>query len=339
MPGADKLKLELRPAPTAVERTSLDTWLARIIGALLIAILGTAPLVFGALRDQDFFWIQALGVCAGTLWLIRLWLNPRPVFLPPIVWPLALFCIYGIVRWFTSDIEYLARKEVIRVLYYMMFFVIALNHFQNIKLADVTISILIALGMALSVYALRQYLTGTSVVWNQVRPSYAFRGSGTFIYPNHFAGFAEMLLALGFGYVFLGRLSKWLRIFLAYCLLWLVTGIYFSFSRAGWIVTIGGLLILLPVLFRNRRRQIVAFALCFVFLVGGLVWELRTRQITRRFTDIGKIEPHSALNVRVGLWMSAYQIWQEQPLWGGGPGHFDERFRAYRTMWFQARAG
>jgi O-antigen ligase len=323
-------------AKPSVDRARIDVWLGRILGALLIAILLAAPLTFGALRDQDFFWVQVLGVLAATLWVIRLWLNPAPIFLPPIVWPLLLFCIYAIARYFTSDVEYLARKEVVRVLFYMMFFVLALNHFKDAKAADVAVYVLMVLGMALSVYALRQYLTGTNVVWHLVRPGYAYRGSGTFIYPNHYAAWAEMLLATGLGYVFLGRISTWGRVLLGYCCLWIGLGIYFSFSRGGWIVTVGSMFVILPVLLRNRQRQVITFALFVAALIAGLAWELKTHQITRRLEGVAvDHHPFSGLSVRKALWINAYQIWREEPLWGGGPGHFDERFRPYRTRFSQ----
>jgi O-antigen ligase len=322
-----------------MDRTRLDRWLARIVSALLIAILVTAPLAFGALRHQDFFWVQVLGILAASIWLVRLWLNRQPIFLPPIIWPLAAFCLYAVIRYFTSDVEYLARKELVRVLFYMMFFVLALNHFREIKVADIGVSILILVGMALSVYALRQYLTGTSAVWNLTRPGYGFRGSGTFIYPNHFAGFAEMLLALGLGYVFVGTTPKWVRGLLAYCSLWLLLGVYVSFSRAGWVVTIGSLLVLLPVFLRNRQRQVIAFTLFVALLIAGLTWELKTREITTRLGGLTGDHPSSGFSVRGVLWRGAYQIWRKHPLWGGGPGHFDERFRQYRTPFFQATAG
>lgn len=324
-----------------MDRARLDAWLARAIIGLLIAILVTAPLAMGALRDQEFFWLQILGVVAGLLWLGRLWLNPaQKVFLPPIVWPLAAFCLYAIIRYFTADLEYLARKEVVRVLFYMLFFLLALNHFREARAADLAVGILLVLGMALSVYALRQYLTGTSAVWHFVRPDYKFRGSGTFIYPNNFAGFAEMLLALGLGYVFLGSLSKRMRISLAYCSAWLVLGIYVSFSRAGWVATILGLLCLLPVLLRNRQRQILAFVLFFALVVAGLVWELKSGEITSRLSGVGNREiPTSSINVRQAIWNGAWQIWRANPLWGGDPGHFDERFRPYRTPALQSRPG
>lgn len=323
-----------------MDHARLDAWLARAITALLIAILVTAPLAMGALRHQEFFWLQMLGVVAGILWVVRLRLNPQlRIFLPPMVWPLLGFCLYAVIRYFTADLEYLARKELVRVLFYLLFFLLCLNHFQNAKAADLAVGILIVIGMGMSVYALRQYLTGTSAVWHFVRPSYAFRGSGTFIYPNHFAGFAEMLLALGLAYVFLGSASKWVRAFLAYCSLWLVLGIYVSLSRAGWIAAVLSLLVLLPVFLRNRQRQIVAFGLCVALLVAGLVWEVSTGEISRRLKGVGGSDPATGFNVRGELWTAAYRMWQDHLWWGGGPGHFDERFRAYRTAGFQYRAG
>ena len=329
------IKQEAQPS-----RALVDAWLGRVIGALLIAILVTAPLLYGALGDEHFFWVQVLGVLAGGTWLLRLWLVPRPIFLPPIVWPLVVFCVYGIIRYYTSDVEYLARKEVVRVLFYMIFFVMALNHFRDAKTADVAIAILLVLGMALSVWALRQYLTGSRVVWHLLRPPInAYRGSGTFIYPNHFAGFGEMLLALGFSYVFLGTWSKWLRMFLAYCSLWLVVGIFVSISRGGWVAGIAGLLIVLPVMLRNRRQQIVAFSLFALLLIAGLLAELSTRQISNRLQGVLTQGDYTPLHTRRALWTGAYGIWQDHLLWGGGPGHFDERFRAHRTRQFQFTAG
>lgn len=322
-----------------VDCARLDAWLGRFISGLLITILVTGPVLFGALRDQDFFWIQVLGVIATAAWLVRLWLVPRPIFLPPILWPLAAFCIYAIIRYYTSDVEYLARKEVVRVLFYMMFFMLALNHFRDAKLADIAVAVLLVLGMALSVWALHQYLTDSKHIWHLVRPGYTHRGSGTFIYPNHFAGFAEMLLTLGFGYVFLGTWSKWTRIFLAYFTLWIVVGIYTSMSRAGWIGAVGGLVILMPVLLRNRKRQIVAFAVLVVLLVAGLFMELSTHQITNRLHGVLTNDPFTGFHSRRALWTGAYQMWGDHALWGGGPGHFDERFRAYRVPRFQFTAG
>ena len=328
------LKHELQPS-----RARLDAWLGRLIGALLIASLVAGPVLFGALRDQDFFWIQMLGVITAIAWLVRQWLIPRPIFLPSILWPLAAFCVYAIIRYYTSDVEYLARKEVVRVLFYLMFFVLALNHFRDAKVADVAVAVLLVLGMALSAWALRQYLTNSTHVWHLVRPGYTHRGSGTFIYPNHFAGFAEMLLALGFGYVFLGTWSKWTRLFFAYCTLWIVVGIYASLSRAGWLGAVGALLILLPVLLRNRRQQIVAFVLLVLLLIAGLFIELSTHQISNRMRGALQNDPITGFHSRRALWHGAYQMWRDHPLWGGGAGHFDERFRAYRTRLFQFSAG
>src|SRR5688572_20496397 len=314
-----------------MDRARLDAWLARAISGLLIAIVVTAVLAMGALRDQEFFWVQVLAIVAGLLWLWRLWLVPGDkVFLPPITLPLLAFCAYAIIRYFTADVEYLARKEFVRVILYMLFFLLCLNHFQNAKVRDIAVGIFIVLGMALSVYALRQYLTGTSAVWHYVRPGYAFRGSGTFIYPNNFAGFAEMSLGLGLGYVFLGSMSKWMRLFLAYCSLWLLLGIYLSFSRAGWIATLLGLLFLLPVLLRNRQRQVIAFGLFVTVLISVLAWELKTGEITERLKNLGRPDRISGLNVRPDLWSGAIKIWKTNPLWGAGPAHFEERFRAHR---------
>jgi hypothetical protein len=76
-----------------------------------------------------------------------------------------------------------------------------------------------------------------------------------------------------------------------------------------------------------------------LLLVGGLLWELNTHQITRRLQGAMTPNPANGFHSRQALWTGAYQMWRDHVLWGGGPGHFDERFRKYRTKYFQASAG
>jgi hypothetical protein len=76
-----------------------------------------------------------------------------------------------------------------------------------------------------------------------------------------------------------------------------------------------------------------------VLLCVGLFWELRTHQITNRLAGVLAKDPISGFHSRRALWSGTYQMWRDHPVWGGGPGHFDERFRAYRTRLFQMSAG
>src|SRR5882762_9770598 len=101
----------------------LDIWCGRGILGLALCILVFGPLAMGAVDAPAFLSIQGLTLGVLLLWGARFWLTPRPQLLwPPICWAVAAFALYAIARYLTSDIEYVARQELIRVLVYAFLF-------------------------------------------------------------------------------------------------------------------------------------------------------------------------------------------------------------------------
>src|SRR5207244_8975711 len=108
--------------------------------------------------------------------------------------------------------------------------------------------------MAISLYALYQFTTGSERVWHFIRPAgYQGRGSGTYICPNHLAGFLEMLLPLGLAYTLTGRLGHLLRVFLGYASLVILAGIGVTLSRGGWLAAGVALLVFCGLLIREKQ--------------------------------------------------------------------------------------
>lgn len=323
-----------------MEPSRLELWCDRIIVALLFAIVICAPLLMGALRTQDFFWIELLTACGAAVAAARLlFARNVTIFLPPLFWVAATFTVYAVIRYWTADLEYVARKELLWVLTYLAILFLTLNHLRDPKRMIALFVVLLVLAMGMSLFALRQYITGSSQVWHLIRPAYGFRGSGTFIYPNHFAAFLELLLPFGVAVLFLGSFSWRFKIIIAYCTIWIAIGLYVSFSRAGWIASILGLLILLPLILRNKKSQILGFGMVVILLIAVLGWELKTGQIQKRFAPITGEGQFTDLGMRLKIWNAARNVWLREPLFGAGPGHFDYRFRPYRHPIMQMRPG
>src|SRR6185369_13701288 len=115
-----------------MDREKLDGWCERGIIALVLAILVFGPLATGAVRTLEFLILQGLTVGALSLWLVRLWLSPRPQFLmPPFGWAVLAFVAYAIGRYCLADIEYVARLELIRILAYAAIFFIVINNLHR----------------------------------------------------------------------------------------------------------------------------------------------------------------------------------------------------------------
>ena len=133
-----------------MDREVLDRWCERGILVLVLGVLVSGPLAFGAVPSPAFLVIQALTLGVMLLWGARFWLQSRPQLLwPPICWTVAAFTLYAIVRYLTADIEYVARQELIRVLVYAFLFLAILNNLHRREATRAVSFVLIFLAIRL----------------------------------------------------------------------------------------------------------------------------------------------------------------------------------------------
>jgi O-antigen ligase len=319
-----------------MNRERLDRWCERGILGLLLVVLVWGPLAFGCADPLEFVVLQGLTVGILLLWTVRLWLNGRAqLFWPPLCWAVAAFCLYAIARYLTSDIEYVARQEMIRVLVYGFLFFAMVNNLQRKEVPQIVSLTLVFLAMGISFYALWQFLTGTGRVWGVVT-SYPHRGSGTFICPNNLAGFLEMILPLGLAYTVAGRNRAVTKVFLGYASLVIMAGLAVTVSRGGWISAAVALALFFGVLMFNRTYRLPSAVLLVALVAAGYFMYPKSVFVVNRTHETiaeGKVGDFG----RMDVWESAFRMWQQHPWWGVGPAHFDYRFRAFRPALVQVR--
>jgi O-antigen ligase len=325
-----------------MKRDAWDQFLERGIAALVLAILVFAPLAFGAVDAWAFLVVQALTVGVMALWALRLWISPKPQLLwPPINWVVLAFVVYAVGRYWTADIEYVARQELIQVLVCAALFCAVVNNLYRQEYAQLIGFTMIFLAMGIAAYAVYQFFTHSNRVWTAVSP-YAGRASGTYISPDDLAGFLEQLLPLAVAYMLAGRIKPVTRIFLGYAALVMAAGLVVTFSRGGWIAAALGVLTVLIVLLGHRNHRLPALILLLV-LVGGGAWFAR-KYLTRTVAYMARVEGtiqggEKVLDYRRDMWRAAEQMWLDHFWWGVGPGHYDYRFREYRPARLQLRPG
>jgi len=317
-------------------RTKIDKLLEHTMLALLLGLLVFGPLATGAVRVQDFLVIQALATGLLVLWVVRLWINPEPrLFWPPVCWAVTAFLVYAIVRYLHADIEYVGRAELIRMLVYATVFFVILNNFQSQATTQIIAFTLVFLAMGIAGYAIYQYITDSDYVWHFVKP-YRHRGSGTYINPNHLAGFLEMLLPVALGYVLAGRQKPVTKILLGYAALIIVFGLGVTVSRGSWVAAGLSLLLFFGLLAWNRNYRLPAIALfallaaaCIYFAPRSYFFEQRIR---RAISQVGDIQA----DTRYELWDATILMWKDNLWFGVGPGHFNFCFPKYRPESLQA---
>lgn len=322
-----------------MNREALDRGCERGILVLALAILVLGPLATGAVRPLAFLIIQGLTLGVTVLWGARLWLNSRPqLFWPPICWAVAAFSVYAVGRYLTADIEYVARQELVHVLVYALLFLAILNNLYRQESIQIISCTLVFLAMAISFYAIYQFLTHSDRVWNyHVRAD--FGASGTYILRNHLGGFLEMLLPLGLALTLTSRLKPVVKVFLGYASLVIVVGIAVTVSRGTYVSTLVALLLFFGVLLFRRAYRLPSLLLLVVLLGAGAYFLPRSFPVQARLKPVlegaGRIED----DTRYILWRVAIQVWQQNVWWGVGPGHYDYRFRQFRPAEVQLRPG
>jgi len=319
-----------------MNRETLDQWCERGILALVLGILIFGPLALGAARLQEFLVIQALTTGVLLLWLARVWLNPRPKFLwPPICWAVLAFVAYAIGRYLTCEVEYVGRQELLRILVYAGLFLAILNNLHRQESTQIISFTLIFLAMAISCYAIYQFVTGSERVWTFHVMSKG-RGSGTYISPNHLAGFLEMLVPLALAYTLVGREKPLMKIFIGYAALVMLTGITVTASRGGWAATLLALSFLCGALLSHRTYRLPALGLLIAMVGCGVFVSAKTDFFKMRFSRA--FGPNNLeMNTRLDMWNAAIRMWRDHFWIGVGPGHYDSAWRTYRPASVQLR--
>jgi O-antigen ligase len=313
-----------------MDRERIDGWCEKGILGLVLGILVFAPLALGGRGPVAFLVIQGMTTGVIALWALRLWVGDKPQFLwPPVCWAVLAFMVYAIGRYLEADIEYVARREMIRVLVYGFLFFAILNNCHRQEFTQIIVLTLVFLGMAVAFYACCQYFSKSQRVWN-IPSSYPGRASGTFIYPNHLAGYLEMLFPLGLCCVLMGRFGHVTKVILAYASVVMLAAIGVTISRGGWLVAGVELLALCGVLVAQRDYRIQGGVLLAGCLLAGALLYPKMESMHTRLQQA--VSSGHADDLRFAIWQPAWHIWREHLWWGAGPAHFDYRFPQYRPV-------
>ena len=114
----------------SVNHRKLDNFCEKGILFLILSALIFSALATGAVRTMEFAIVQLLTAMAAILWIIRIWGDQKNkrLLLPPVAWVLFIFIIYAFYHYLNADVEYTARREVLKLLTYGMIFLVVMNN-------------------------------------------------------------------------------------------------------------------------------------------------------------------------------------------------------------------
>lgn len=322
-------------------RERLDQFFEAGILGLTLGILIYAPIAIGAVLPMDFLLLEAMLVGVLALWALRIVVKPEPRLLwTPVCWGILAFLTYAAVRYLNSDIEYVARSELIQIIFYSALFFAILNNLHRRRAVSIILFTLLGLGTLISIYAIYQYMTRSGWVLIYPKPAqYAGRASGTYICPNHFAGLLAMLLPLGMSLLLSARVNHITRILIGYAVLMMTAGLVTTASRAGWLAAAFGVFFVVIVLLHKRRFWLPVTVAVILLVFGGFYLYSHNLVAKRRVQENRLLVPDE--NRRILYWRGAIDVWKQSPWIGAGAGHYDYRYRQVRqpTNVAQGRPG
>jgi len=308
---------------------------AVILGALVLA-QWAATISFGAVTPDFAAWAFAAGFVLVLAWGVYL------ACAQPLEWRksalhllVVAFMAYTLIRYLTAPVEYEPRFELFQVFLYGMVCLAASQTLHRPRDRAIFLGALVVLAVAESCYGFWQFARRQDLVLHLSRPvQYHGRASGTYVCPNHLAGFLEMVLGLLMARIALYRnprkpvqsfvLEKVLQVA---ALLFILVGLLTSFSRGGWLAALAGLVLFLGWggwrgLSPWPRVALVGLALG-AFVLIGLKWLPDRLSIARSVVQdeqTGETQVDVTLGERTPLWAATLRIIRDYPLFGTGPG-------------------
>ncbi len=315
------------------DRDDWDRFLDKATLVALMSPLAWGLLLFGGVRTSDFAGMLSFAGVALALAALRLWTAGTPrLLLHPVLVPAAGFLGYAVWRTLTAPVGYPAEQEFLLLVLVAIVFWVGLQSLYRQEAVQMVTHVLVTLATLVAAYALIQWVSNSNrVLWMAQPPQYFKRAGGTFVNPNHLAGFLSLILPLAIAQVFVGRGGALLKVLYTYASLMMLGAVGVTMSRGGWMAVGVGLVSLLGWLaWRRWELRIPVAITAAVLLLGGWNFLERSEKARARIENVNRDGNIDSGQGRGVIWGPAWAMWKDHVWLGVGPGQFDVRFPQYR---------
>jgi putative inorganic carbon (HCO3(-)) transporter len=228
---------------------------------------------------------------------------------------------------------------------YLLFFALMARVLRSPRIRSWVIAVYLLAALAVSVYGLQQWFSGTAALATWVDPTsplskttrvYSYLGN-----PNLLAGYLIPAIAFSIAAIFVWQ--SWMQKALAAVMVVVnSTCLALTFSRGGWIGLVFAIAVMLlllahwwsiylPRFWRTWALPIVLGTAAGVVLLAVLVVEPLRDRVGSMFVGRGD----SSNNFRINVWLAAIEMIKDHPIWGIGPGNV--AFNKIYPLYMKAR--
>ncbi|MBS0659877.1 MAG: O-antigen ligase family protein [Verrucomicrobia bacterium] len=300
---------------------------------LALALFATHLLIGGTRILFALPGLAALALAAGAALLARRESDAARGWIP---WTAVLFFGFVAVRSALSPFEYLAWPNLSVALACLVVYILSSRVVVDAKLRLLLVAALVGLAVYDFGVGARQFRSGGDwMPFGFLRSAdYRGRASGSFICPNHLAGFLNAVALFAFAAALWIRRGRAWRLAAAYFGVLCLAGVVLTGSRGGFLsLAVGGAV--LAALALHRRFQVAGALPVKPLLIGGGVAMLvaiagivaigQSSFLSARAERI--VDP---TDIRLKLWRAAWAQFQLEPVIGTGAGTFLIYGRTFR---------
>ena len=267
-----------------------------------------------------------------SLWLVllafsamilrRMWQGKGLLPLSHLEIPIALLLLIAAASWFVSIYKGATTWALLRLLLYCGAFYLALEAAESRSQTRSLLIALIGIGTLLSFIGFIKYAGRPIPDFWSIFPR---RLNSTFVNRNHFAGYLEMVFALGLGVVLFRPAIK--TLIWASCLFLILLALLFTVSRGAWVSTFGALVFMGVFFFlRQGVNKVKIFCISLALVLVISLSFLGSHSMMEGLQSLGNLKDRGLAYSRLPVWQSCFQLVRENPVQGTGLGTFPWSF-------------
>jgi len=301
----------------------------RIIFALLVGLLAVVPLVPAPWEPWARNGMLCVIALMVLLWIVSQFFGYETYLVSTLLnAPMLLLATYAIIRYGLSDVEWVARREVLLLVGMVFLFFVVTNVVRHRWQFPWLIWTVVGVGVLLALEGLGQLFSSQ---WSDM----VARGGGqtvrsTFAETADHVAYLHMAFGVAAATFLFSRRPLTEKILCAFAALLLLVGMAVTGQLAHWFSWLASAAVLGVYLLRRRgwkfHRVLVGAALAFA--VAIIAWLAVTR-----LEGVAPPQPMSTettSTTTVPLWRSAVNMAVRNPLLGLGPGMFPWRYPEFR---------
>ena len=315
----------------------------------ILFVLVASPWPLGSRLPWAAMLSASIVIVTGAAWFVhRVWVS-APFHTARLHRPIAMFLAWvaaqGLFGW--TMYRHGTTYDGVLLLSYAIVFAVSVELARHREVAYRFHTTIIAVGLAVGIFGLLQYLTWNGSLFWLLESPYEGIPFGPFNNRNYFAGYMLVSLSVAVSSLLAGSLRR--RRAMVLYLTWLaVLALLLCLSRGGFVGFAVASLAALIVHARSGRREAghrrrrsrgwhsispVRLALAVVIaLAAGLLWLQQTDRVFARLETLLRLQADASFIGRVWYWSEALQMIADRPITGFGLGSYVWVFPSYRRV-------